>query len=148
MTKIRTAKQLAGLILQLTLANQEKYNCLAETRGLTPKELKCLHLFDAKKMTNKEIANKMQLSQSRLTRIIDGLVKKGFMKRGDNRKDWRALSLSLTRKAKSFLLKMDEENVDIHKMILKDIDIIHHKPLINAIKNLYSATEIWLSSQK
>jgi len=148
MNKNLTAKQLAGLTLQLTLANQERYNCLAEARGLTPTELKCLHLFDTKKMTNKEIANKMLLSESRLTRIIDGLVNKGFMKRGNNRGDRRALSLSLTRKAKSFILKMDEENVDIHRKILKDIDIVHHKALIMAMKNLHSATENWLSNQE
>lgn len=149
MTKIKTAKQLAGLTLQLTLASQEKYNCLAEARGLTQSELKCLLLFDyAKRLNNKEIANKMQLSEGRLTRIIDGLVKKEFMKRENNRKDRRALILSLTRKAKSFMLKMEEENVDLHRKILKDIDITHHKALIIAMENLHSDTEIWLSNQK
>lgn len=149
MNKIKTAKLLAGLTLQLTLASQEKYNCLAEAHGLTHSELRCLHLFEsAKKMNNKEIAKRMKLSESRLTRIIDGLVKKGFMKRGSDRKDWRALSLSLTRKAKLFIHKLDKDNVEIHSKILKDIDITHHKALIIAMTNLHSATKNWLSKQK
>ena len=83
----------------------------------------------------------MDLSPSRLTRIIDGLEEKGYMTRGDDQKDWRSVSLSLTRKGKLFINKLDKHNIEIHYKILKNIKVSQYKLLILAMENLISATE-------
>ena len=148
-SKNKTAKYLAGLTLHLVASYQEKYNRLADDMGLTQAEFKCLRLFGSdKRLNNKKIAKRMNLSASRLTRIIDGLEEKGYMTRGNDRKDWRSVSLRLTRKGKLFINRLDKHNVEIHHKILKSIKISQYKPLILAMENLNSATEKWKWKKK
>lgn len=141
-SKNKTAKYLAGLTLHLVASYQEKYTRLADERGLTHVEFKCLRLFGSdKRLSNKNIAKRMNLSASRLTRIIDGLEEKGYTTRENNQNDWRSVSLTLTRKGKSFINKLDKHNLEIHYKILKNIKVSQYKPLILAMENLNSATE-------
>lgn len=71
------AEQLANLTFSLLANCQEKEVRLAEIHGLTQAEFRCLRLFNSEEtVNNKKIAERMNLSPSRLTRIIDGLVKK------------------------------------------------------------------------
>jgi DNA-binding MarR family transcriptional regulator len=148
-SKNKTAKYLAGLTLHLVASYQEKYNRLADDRGLTQAEFKCLRLFGSdKRLGNNKIAKRMNLSPSRLTRIIDGLEAKGYMTRGDNRNDWRSVSITLTRKGKLFISRLDKHNVEIHHKILKSIKVSQYKPLILAMENLNSAIEKWKWKKK
>jgi DNA-binding MarR family transcriptional regulator len=79
MSTTQTAERLANLTFNLLARCQAKEEWLATQRGLFQAEFKCLRLFGSDKSLNcKKIANRMNLSQSRLTRIIDGLVKKGI----------------------------------------------------------------------
>ncbi len=72
-----TASRLANLTFSLLANCQEKEVHLAELHGLTQAEFRCLRLFGTdESLNNKTIAERMNLSPSRLTRIIDGLVKK------------------------------------------------------------------------
>lgn len=48
----------------------------------------------------KEIANCLGITSSATTQLVDGLVKKGYLKRTDSLSDRRALKLELTKKAK------------------------------------------------
>ena len=86
----------------------------------------------------------MSLSQSRLTRIIDGLCEKGYMTREANPKDFRALNLTLSRKANSFVKKLDKNNIDLHYTILNNTSIPQQKALITAMEKLCSETNKWL----
>ena len=149
MSKNNTAKLLAKITFHLLARYQEHNTRLANERGLTESEFRCLRLFGSDNgLSNKNIAARMNLSESRLTRIIDGLVEKGYMTRGSDRNDWRRLNLTLSRKGKSFAQKLEKFNDDIHLKILNDIKISEHKPLINVMENLYSATEKWLKKSK
>lgn len=149
MSKNKTAKHLASITFRL-LARYQEYNTrLANKGGLTESEFKCLRLFGSDKgLSNQKIAARMNLSESRLTRIIDGLVEKGYMTRESDRKDWRCLNITLSRKGKLFVHKLDKLNDDIHYKILNDIKISQHKSLIINMENLYSATEKWLKKNK
>lgn len=149
MDKNKTAKILAAITFHL-LARYEEHNTrLANERGLTESEFKCFRLFGSDKgLSNQKIAARMNLSESRLTRIVDGLVTKGYMSRQSDQKDSRRLNITLSRKGKAFAQKIDKLNGDIHLKILNDIKISQHKPLINVMDNLYSATEKWLKKRK
>ena len=149
MSKNKTAKLLANITFHLLARYQEHNTRLAIERGLTESEFRCLRLFGSDKgLSNQKIAVRMNLSESRLTRIIDGLVAKGYMMRRFDQKDSRRLNITLSRKGKSFAHKLDKLNDDIHLKILNDIKISEHKPLINVMENLYSATEKWLRKSK
>jgi len=74
------AERLADLTFSLLANCQEKEIRLAEIHSLTQAEFRCLRLFGSNEsINNKAIAERMNLSPSRLTRIIDGLFKKSTL---------------------------------------------------------------------
>ena len=147
--KNKTTKLLASLTFHLLTSYQEKLTRLSYERGLTEAEFRCLRLFGSDKgLNNTKIAKRMNLSASRLTRIIDGLVEKGYITRESNRKDWRSLRLNLSRKGKLFMQKLDKQYIEIHSKILKEIKISQHKALILTMGNLNSAAEKRLRKSK
>jgi DNA-binding MarR family transcriptional regulator len=149
MNKKDTAKYLASLTVGLVTGYQENYSRLAMERGLTESEFRCLRLIGSEKgLSNKKIAARMGLSQSRLTRIIDGLCEKGYMTRESNPKDFRALNLTLSRKANSFVKKLDKDNIDLHYTIMNKTNTAQQKALIGVMEKLYSETKKWLGKNK
>ena len=139
------AKYLASLTIRLVTVYQENYSRLAMERGLTESEFRCLRLMGIEKgLSNKKIAERMSLSQSRLTRIVDGLCEKGYMTRESNPKDFRSLNLTLSRKAKSFIQKLEQSNIELHKKILNSTSIPQQKALFAAMDKLNSETAKWL----
>ena len=142
----KDASQLANLTFSLLSTCQQKENLLAEQYGLTQAEFRCLKLFDKKEtVNNKTIAKRMGLSASRLTRIIDGLVAKGYTEREINPSDRRNMDVTLSRKGTQLVQKLDLAYVNIHKELLENIELNQHKPLIHAMTNLLNAMEQWLA---
>lgn len=144
----QTAERLAHLTFNLLAKCQEKESWAAEQHGLFPSEFKCLRLLGYdENLNNKEIAKRMNLSPSRLTRIIDGLVKKGYMTREINTKDRRNMTLKVLKRGKLLTHKLDKSYVDIHREILEDIDPGQHAALLSAMENLHFAIEKWLQKK-
>jgi len=145
MNKFQKAESLANLTFNLLARCQEKENHLAEAHNLFEAEFKCFRLMSsAENLNNTEIAKRMKLSPGRITRIMDGLVKKGYMQRVIDKDDRRNLKLSLSRKGKNLNHKLTDEYIKIHKEILQDIDASQHKSLLTAIEHLHAAVERWL----
>ena len=67
-----------------------------------------LIVSDCKKLNSKSIAKKMDLSLSRVSRVIDKLVKDGFIERKSNIKDRRIINIKLSKKGED--LKNEIEN--------------------------------------
>lgn len=140
------ASRLANLTFSLLSTCQQKENILAEQYGLTQAEFRCLKMFDKKEtVNNKTIAQRMNLSASRLTRIIDGLVAKGYTEREINLNDRRNMDVTLSKKGMQLVQKLDQAYVNIHKELLENIETTQHKPLIYAMTNLLAAMEKWLA---
>lgn len=150
MTEITTppgeAVQLADLTFKLLANCQEKEARLAEQQGLTQAEFRCLRLFGTEESSNnKQIAKRMNLSPSRLTRIIDGLVRKNYLIREIDPNDRRNMKVTLSRQGILIVQQLNNAYVNIHKEILTDIDQVQHKPLITAMTHLLSALEKWIA---
>jgi DNA-binding MarR family transcriptional regulator len=142
----KNANKLADLTFSLLASCQEKENRLAEQHGLTQAEFRCLRLFSANEnVNNKQIAERMGLSPSRLTRIIDGLVNKGYINREIDNSDRRNMRVYLSGKGVEIVELLNKAYVNIHQEILEDIDESQHQPLITAMTNLLSALERWIS---
>ncbi|NWF50017.1 MAG: MarR family transcriptional regulator [Ignavibacteriaceae bacterium] len=140
------ADRLANLTFNLLANCQEKEERLAENHRLTQAEFRCLRLFgEDESLNNKQIAERMKLSPSRLTRIIDGLVKKEYIIREINPNDRRNMRVSLSKKGMLLVHQLNKSYVDIHKEILNEIDEDQHKPLIVAMEHLLSALEKWIA---
>jgi DNA-binding MarR family transcriptional regulator len=141
-----TAERLANLTFSLLANCQEKEVHLAELHGLTQAEFRCLRLFGTdESLNNKTIAERMNLSPSRLTRIIDGLVEKLYINREIDLSDRRNMRVNLSRKGKSLVQQLNRAYVDIHYEILQDIHPSQHEQLITAMTHLLEALEKWLA---
>jgi DNA-binding MarR family transcriptional regulator len=149
MSEIKNAELLGNLIFEILPICQKKETELADDHGLLQAEFKCLRLFGVdENLSNKEIAKRMNLSQGRLTRIIDGLVQKGYMKREIDKSDRRNMKLSLSRRGKNLTNKLNDAFIDIHSEILKEIKVSKHESLITNMKHLHSAVEKWLQKPR
>ncbi len=140
-----TAEKLADLTFQLLASCQEKEDRLAKQYNLNKAEFRCLrNMIEHEYLNNKEIAERMKLSASRLTRIIDGLVRKGYVKREIQPNDRRNMQIYLSEKGIDFVKQLNRAYVNIHTQILSDIDKNQHKPLIEAMTNLLKSVDNWL----
>ena len=149
MSTNKAADRLANLTFNLLARCQEKEGWLAEKHGLFQAEFKCLRLLGSdESLNNTQISKRMKLSPSRLTRIIDTLVQKGYMKREIEQSDRRNMRVFLSRRGKILTNKLNKVFIEIHSEILKDIDVSQHEPLIVAMGHLQSAMEKWLQKTK
>jgi len=140
------AEQLANLTFSLLANCQEKEIRLAEIHALTQAEFRCLRLFGTdENINNKKIAERMNLSPSRLTRIIDGLVNKEYIIREIDPNDRRNMRVCLSRRGQLLVQQLNKAYIEIHREILQDIEEEQHKPLITAMTHLLSALEKWIA---
>ncbi len=140
------ANQLADLTFRLLANCQEKEARLAEQYGLTQAEFRCLRLFGTQESSNnKHIAEKMNLSPSRLTRIIDGLVQKNYMAREIDTEDRRNMRVTLSDQGVEIVSRLNKAYIGIHREILDEIEEQQHKPLITAMTHLLSGLEKWIA---
>jgi len=141
----QTAEHLANLTFNLLANCQEKEVRLATVHNLTQAEFRCMRLFGTdESVNNKSIAERMNLSPSRLTRIIDGLVEKEYIIREIDPNDRRNMRVMLSRRGKHLVNQLNKAYVQIHNEILQDIDVEQHEPLIIAMQHLLEALENWL----
>lgn len=141
-----TAEKLANLTFSLLANCQEKEIRLAEAHKLTQAEFRCLRLFGAEEsVNNKQIAERMNLSPSRLTRIIDGLVQKEYVLREIDPTDRRNMRVFLSKRGMALVQQLNNAYLNIHREILQDIDEAQHRPLITAMTHLLSALEKWIA---
>jgi DNA-binding MarR family transcriptional regulator len=149
MSTNKTAERLADLTFSLLQRCQEKEVWLAEEHGLFQAEFRCLRLFGSdESLNNKQISKRMKLSPSRLTRLIDGLVKRGYMQREIDQEDRRNMRIYLSRRGKTLTDTLNKAFIDLHSEILQDIDVSQHEPLITAMGHLQLAIEKWLQKSK
>ena len=139
------AVQLAELTFNLLEGCHEKELRMAGKHGLTLAVFRCLRIFSlTEKSSNKEIAERMNLSPSRLSRVLDGLVKKGYMTRRIDAEDRRNMQVSLSKKGVQVVENLNIDYTRIHEEILANIDQSQHKNLIRGMSQLLSALNQWM----
>ena len=96
------------LIAKLFQCCQERMQYQCERFELPDAEFRCLGLFvNERYLTAKSIAHKMNVVKSRVSKIIDGLIKKNLIQRVRDPEDSRIQLLSLTPDGQK---KLDEIN--------------------------------------
>jgi DNA-binding MarR family transcriptional regulator len=139
------SERLAELTFDLLENCQQKQEKLAKSLNLTVSEFKTLRLLKKDQFISVgELARKMGLSNSRLTRIIDGLVSKEVIKREINSDDRRVMEITLTaegiRMAESVKEKYYQSQSDIIDGIPKD----KATQVLNSLEILKSAISSWV----
>jgi DNA-binding MarR family transcriptional regulator len=137
------AKRLQDLIGDITQCCQEKTLYQANKFGLTQAEMKCLLLFKEERyLTVKGLAQKLEVAKSRVTRIIDGLVKKRLAQRIDDPEDARVILISLTPEGQKQVEALDVFLKDLHHQLLRELKEDDRKNVLASLETLRSSMEV------
>lgn len=140
--------RLADIIGRLFVNCNEKENRHVAKYGVSIVEFRCLrtlHEYDS--LTVNQVAQKMSLTSSRVTRIVDGLVRKKLVNRETGETDRRVYNLSLTGKGRDLAKKLILNYNKIHEQIMLNIPEEYQSSMIQVLEQLNHAVEDWLSSE-
>lgn len=91
------------------------------------------------KLTLMELTDRLHLERSSVSRLVDQLVKEGFINRETNMENRREVLLSLTQKGNNSLHRVKEQSVLFYKSLLKHISEPDHEKIIEVFQLLNDA---------
>ena len=94
-------------------------------------------------MTMRELAFRMDLDRSTMTRIVDQLVKKGMVARHLSEEDRRICCVRLTKKGHQCYLELRSRFLAFQKAILEKIPSESREQVIEALQQLHEVTNEW-----
>lgn len=97
------------------------------------KEIDCR---EGKAVTVQEIQEGMVQKSSNVTRIVDKLLKKGYVHRELNAENRRKVNITLTKEGATFLKKLDAKVSAFHTPMQKNLTTIECEQLTKLIKKL------------
>jgi len=122
--------------------------CQARTDYLSAKfelpqaELRCLMLFQEERyLTLKEIAGKLDVAKSRVTKIIEGLLGKKLIMSVDDPRDARIKLITPTPAGKIKCKEASRFTMDLYEKILQELCPEERKSVINALEILRTSME-------
>lgn len=134
--------QFQQLVNKLYQCCQERMQYQSERFELPDAELRCLMLFgDERYLTPKGIALKMNVVKSRVSKIVDGLIRKGFVQRIKDPEDSRIRLLSLTTDGQKKLNDIRVFQSEIHEHVLSQISPEQRQRLLMNLDLLKSSME-------
>jgi DNA-binding MarR family transcriptional regulator len=133
---------LQSLITEMLQCCEDRKIYQSQRFELPYSELRCLMLFDGERyLTVKGIAQRLDVAKSRVTKIIDGLLKKGLVERTEDPGDGRIKLISLTPSGKKKSREIDTFQKEIHKKILLHLEDDERKTVLSNLGLLRSAME-------
>ncbi len=139
------AEQMADLTYELLENCQLKIERTAEKLHLTVAEFKLLRALQENEMLSAgALAKRMSLSSSRITRIIDGLLKKGMVKKEAGGKDRRIVDIGLTTEGIAVRSQLKAMYVSVHEEIINLLPSDTGESVIHAMEKLRLATQEWV----
>jgi len=146
--KRQIAERMADVTFALLEECQLKQERIAEGLGLTVAEFKLIRSFRSNiQLTVNELAKIMELSSSRLTRILDGLVKKKIVNRELSDRDRRNMNISLTAKGKKIQGNLNDTYIKSHEEIVDLLPDGGADTVIFAMEKLHKAMERWVNQE-
>ena len=134
--------QFQTLIAKLFQCCQERMQYQCDRFQLPDAELRCLQLFaNERYLTAKGIAQKMNVVKSRVTKIVDGLVRRGLVQRVKDPEDSRVTLLSLTGDGQT---KLEEINLflkDVHREVLVRMSTDQRHTILSNLEVLKTAMQ-------
>lgn len=116
---IHQVEQFRRLVQRLFQCCQERMNYQSERFGLPDAEIRCLLLFGEERyLTAKGIAHKLNVVKSRVTKIVEGLIRKSLLKKIPDPEDSRVVLLCLTPEGHTKLKEINRVMLDLHARVL------------------------------
>jgi MarR family transcriptional regulator, organic hydroperoxide resistance regulator len=85
-----------------------------------------------------ELAEKLRLERSSVSRLVDILVKENFVHRELNVKNRREVQLLLTDKGKGTITKVSDQSITFYQSFLKDVSENEQQQILNSFKKFNS----------
>ena len=135
-------QQIVGLIKKYQFRDRNQICCF----GISVSQcyvLETIHTHGP--LTMNELAKKMYLKISTMTRVVEQLVKKKYVRREEGLNDRRVRFINLTKQGRAIYKKAWENIFESEKVILKNIPAEHKAVLIDVLKKLNQAVSSWQS---
>ena len=135
-------QQFQELIMKLFQCCQERMQYQCERFGLPDAEFRCLMLFGEERyLTAKGIAHKMNVVKSRVSKIVDGLIKKKLIQRIKDPEDSRISLLSLTADGQKKVNNINKFLKNIHHEVLLQMAPDQRKAVLTNLDILKASME-------
>jgi DNA-binding MarR family transcriptional regulator len=136
-------EKLRDLITEMVRCCEDR-NLLETKRFSLPyTELKCLLLFKGEKyLTVKGMSLKLDVAKSRVTKLIDNLLKKGLVRRIDDPKDARIRLISLSPKGKALADEIEGFQERLYLEILLQLEAQERSDVLSHLGTLRAAMEV------
>ena len=139
---VHQAELFRNLVLRLFQCCQERMQYQCERFGLPDAEIRCLLLFGEERyLTAKGIANKLEVVKSRVTKIVEGLIRKKLLQKVPDPEDSRFVLLSLTPAGQAKLKEINRFTLDFNSQILRTIHPDQRGHLLNNLELLRISLE-------
>ncbi len=141
---MKKAQKLADITFKLKKICNEKESYFAQQFKLTSMEFRCLkYLKDCDFLIVKDLAYKMNLTPSRVTRLITSLENKKLVTRELDLDDRRNVRVMLNKKSKEMVEDLDQKHTELHAEVLSTVPQKEVEQMIDSIEKLYEVFEIW-----
>lgn len=138
----REVVEFQGLIDSLFQCCQERMQYQSERFGLPEAELRCLLLFrNERYLTAKTIAGRLNVAKSRVTKIVDGLLRKNLLDQTSDHEDLRVKLLRLTPGGEKLVMEVVSFRTELHDTVLHQFSTEQRSSLLNALSQLRRAME-------
>jgi DNA-binding MarR family transcriptional regulator len=131
------ATRLKDLIEEISYCCQERLSFLSEKFNLTPAQLRTLLLFKNERyLTVTAIAQRLEVAKSRVTIILNGLLKKKIVQRIDDPEDARVKLISLTLPGQKMTKEIDRFMTDMHHQLVLTLNPEERKAVLSSLELL------------
>jgi len=140
---VHQANQFRKLIQSLFQCCQERMQYQSEKFGLPDAEIRCLLLFGEERyLTAKGIASKLNVVKSRVTKIVEGLIRKKLIQKIPDPEDSRVVLLCLTSRGQAMVREINDFTLDLNAQVLREIHPDQRSTLINNLEVLRISMDI------
>jgi DNA-binding MarR family transcriptional regulator len=134
--------RLRDLIAEIISCCEDRKLYESKRFDLTLTEVKVLLLFDGERyLTVKEIADRLEVAKSRVTKIMEGMMRKGLVMRTDDPRDARVKLIGLTARGREKTRDLEAFYREAHRNVLLNVDSYKRKELISNLETLRSSME-------
>ena len=131
-----------GLIDSLFQCCQERMQYQSERFGLPEAELRCLLQFQNERyLTAKALAGRLNVAKSRVTKLVDGLLRRRLVERSADPADSRVKLLKLTAAGERLVAEIVSFRRELHGKVLGQFSPEQRSLLLNGLSQLKRSME-------
>jgi DNA-binding MarR family transcriptional regulator len=146
---ISLSAEVAELTFQLLVHCQAKESVMASEFDLAASELRVLRLFGRNSiLRQRELHDRLGISGSRLTRIVDVLVAGGWVRREEDPDDRRGALLCMTPSGQELLAAVDRRSTELHAEILASLPPEQQQRLVAGLRDMLNSIVAWSLTQR